>query len=175
MCGADLLMPKPKPDEVIRHEIVLGKSEREMIRDTLGAYQFNKISSPIVAGLSDVTFVLTVSAILGYSIGAILDQVGLEPNWREIVKDLAGEDLADWLETQNLQVGGVGALIGLFFGGPVGAAIGGVAGGAVVEAYEAADEATRESDAIQRLIGWWNSLNLPEWAQSDGGLGSQGL
>tara|TARA_B100000029_G_C17561770_1_gene953651 strand:- start:510 stop:1016 length:507 start_codon:yes stop_codon:yes gene_type:complete len=168
-------MPKPKPDEVIRHEIVLGKVERDMMRDTLGAYQFNKISSPLVAGLSDVTFVLTVTAILGYGIGAVLDRVGLDPNWREIVGDLAPDELKDWLETQNLQVGGLGALIGLFLGGPVGAAVGGVAGGAIVEGYEELDEATRESDAVQRLINWWNGLNLPDWAQSDGGLGSQGL
>ena len=26
-------MPKPKPDQVIRHEIVLGRSERELIKD----------------------------------------------------------------------------------------------------------------------------------------------
>lgn len=168
-------MPKPKPDQVIRHEIVMGKAERALLTDTLGAYQFNKISSPIVAGLSDVTFVATVAAVLGYSIGQILDEMGLEPNWREIVSEMTPDQIEDWLETQNLKVGGIGALIGLFLGGPVGAAIGGVAGGAVVEGYEAADEAVRESSAAQRLINWWNGLNLPSWAQSDGGLGSQGL
>ncbi|AXH79279.1 MAG: hypothetical protein [Circular genetic element sp.] len=31
-------MPKPKPDQVIRHEIVLGRSEREMIRDAQTLY-----------------------------------------------------------------------------------------------------------------------------------------
>ena len=48
-------MPKPKPDQVIRHEIVLGRSERELISDGLLAYQVNRISTPLVALLSDVS------------------------------------------------------------------------------------------------------------------------
>ena len=55
-------MPKPKPDQVIRHEIVLGRSERELISDGLLAYQVNKISTPLVALLSDVS---AMSLILG--------------------------------------------------------------------------------------------------------------
>ena len=40
--GSDY-MPKPKPDQVIRHEIVFfGRSERELISDGLLAYQVNK-------------------------------------------------------------------------------------------------------------------------------------
>ena len=45
-------MPKPKPDQVIRHEIVLGRSERELISDGLLAYQVNRISTPLVALIS---------------------------------------------------------------------------------------------------------------------------
>ena len=48
-------MPKPKPDQVIRHEIVLGRAERELVKDGLLAYQINKISTPLVALLSDVS------------------------------------------------------------------------------------------------------------------------
>ena len=48
-------MPKPKPDQVIRHEIVLGRSERELISDGLMAYQINRISTPLVALLSDAS------------------------------------------------------------------------------------------------------------------------
>lgn len=55
-------MPKPKPDQVIRHEIVLGRSERELISDGLLAYQVNKISTPLVALISDVS---AMSLILG--------------------------------------------------------------------------------------------------------------
>ena len=48
-------MPKPKPDQVIRHEIVLGRSERDLISDGLLAYQVNRISTPLVALLSDAS------------------------------------------------------------------------------------------------------------------------
>ena len=55
-------MPKPKPDQVIRHEIVLGRSERELISDGLLAYQVNRISTPLVALISDIS---AMSLILG--------------------------------------------------------------------------------------------------------------
>lgn len=55
-------MPKRKPDQVIRHEIVFGRSERELISDGLLAYQVNRISTPLVALISDVS---AMSLILG--------------------------------------------------------------------------------------------------------------
>ena len=57
-------MPKPKPTEVIRHEIVLGRSERDLLEGGLMAYGFNRVATPIVAGLSDVSFTITVGALL---------------------------------------------------------------------------------------------------------------
>ena len=48
-------MPKVKPDQVIRHEIVLGRSERELISDGIAAYQFNRITTPLVALFSDAS------------------------------------------------------------------------------------------------------------------------
>ena len=60
-------MPKPKPDQVIRHEIVLGRSERDLIEGALMAYQFNRVATPTVALLSDVSaMALILSAIAGY-------------------------------------------------------------------------------------------------------------
>ena len=57
-------MPKPKPTEVIRHEVVLGRSERDLLEGALMAYGFNRVATPIVAGLSDISFVVTVAGIL---------------------------------------------------------------------------------------------------------------
>jgi len=48
-------MPKRKPDQVVRHEIVLGRSERELISDGIAAYQFNRITTPLVALFSDAS------------------------------------------------------------------------------------------------------------------------
>tara|TARA_Y100001938_G_scaffold97801_1_gene133924 strand:+ start:427 stop:837 length:411 start_codon:yes stop_codon:yes gene_type:complete len=63
-------MPKPKPTEVIRHEIVLGRSERDLLEGALMAYGFNRVATPIVAGLSDISFTVTVAGILA-AIGII--------------------------------------------------------------------------------------------------------
>ena len=105
-------MPKPKPDQVVRHEVVLGKSERDLLRGAAEAYQFNKISTPIVAGLSDVTFTATVAALLALILKQILDRVGLDPNWPTILEDMTPDQVKDWLETQNIVLGGLGFLVG---------------------------------------------------------------
>lgn len=62
-------MPKPKPDQVIRHEIVLGRSERELIESGLVAYQMNKISTPLVALISDVSAMSFIFSIIGGYLG----------------------------------------------------------------------------------------------------------
>ena len=101
-------MPKVPADNVVRHEIVLGKAERDLARQTLEAYQFNRFATPIVAGLSDVTFTLTVAGLAGFAIGKILDTSGIDPDWRQIIADMTPEQVADWFETQNLVGGGIG-------------------------------------------------------------------
>ena len=57
-------MPKPKPTEIIRHEIVLGRAEKEMIGGAIAAYQFNRVADPTVKLLNDVTGMLSFAAIL---------------------------------------------------------------------------------------------------------------
>mgnify|MGYP003661606864 FL=1 len=60
-------MPKRKPDQVIRHEIVFGRSERDLIEGALMAYQFNRVATPTVALLSDVSaMALILGPIAGY-------------------------------------------------------------------------------------------------------------
>ena len=64
-------MPKVKPDQVVRHEIVLGRSERELISDGLLAYQINRISTPLVALLSD-------ASAMGLILGGIATYYGFK-------------------------------------------------------------------------------------------------
>jgi hypothetical protein len=130
-------MPKPKPDNIIRHELVLGRSERELFDTFATAYTVNRIAMPITGLLASTTGLLLVSTL-------ILSQLEkyLPPDWR----DRDDNSLLDWFETQNLVVGGTGALLGGLLGllgGPVawftvpaGAAVGGVAGGVYTEAAE---------------------------------------
>lgn len=62
-------MPKVKPDQVIRHEIVFGRSERDLIEGALVAYQVNKISTPLVALISDVSAMTLIFSIIGSYFG----------------------------------------------------------------------------------------------------------
>ncbi len=158
-------MPKLPPDQVIRHEVVLGRAEREIIRNTVESIQFKNYSSPIVAGLSDVTFTLTVASILGLGIGAILDRSGIDPDWRSIIADMTPEQIKDWFETQNLVGGGIGYILGSLIAGPfVGGPIGAVAGSATVEGIEYAEEVA--TDAGRGFLEYLAQLHnqIENWA-----------
>ena len=109
-------MPKRKPDQVIRHEIVFGRSERELIEGALVAYQINRIATPTVALLSDVSAMSIVLTALGtylgfkYSIGSLaIDTV------QELINDFQNQYEAYKLtpEYQTAQTIGVGAAAGV--------------------------------------------------------------
>ena len=157
-------MPKKSPDQIHRHEIVLGRAEREIVRNTLESLQFKNYSTPIVAGLSDVTFTLTISALLGLGIGAILDRSGIDPNWREIIKDMTPDQVKDWFETQNLVGGGIGAIAGGLLGGPFGAILGAGVGSATVEGLEYAEDVV--TDAGSDFFAYLGQLHnrIEDWA-----------
>jgi len=116
-------MPKPKPDNIVRHEIVLGRSERELLDTATTAYTANRIMSPLTELLSSNAGLLLVSGVLL----AYLERY-LPEDWKEMSDD----QLSDWFETSNIALGtagfGLGSIVGLLFGGPVGAAIGGGVG-----------------------------------------------
>lgn len=57
-------MPRTKADRTVIHRIELGGKERELAESALAAFQFNRVASPIVAGMSDVSFMVTLGAIL---------------------------------------------------------------------------------------------------------------
>lgn len=58
-------MPKPKPDNIIRHEIVLGRSERELLDTLVTANAATKVViQPLVALLSDPQALIAIFAIL---------------------------------------------------------------------------------------------------------------
>jgi len=57
-------MPKPKPDQTIRHEIVLSRPDRELLSDVVVAYQINKVATPLVALVSDSSAMLLITGLL---------------------------------------------------------------------------------------------------------------
>ena len=60
-------MPKAKADQVVTHRIEFQDSERELLSSLSAAYAFNRVASPIVKLLNDVTGTVTVLALLGAS------------------------------------------------------------------------------------------------------------
>jgi len=150
-------MPKPKPDNIVRHEIVLGRAERELLDNATTAYTANRILSPLTEVLSSNAGLLLVSTVLlGY-----LERY-LPENW----PDMDDNQLADWFETSNIVLGttgfGIGAIIGAFFGsvipGPgtaAGAAIGGGVGAGLGTIGAEVGEAAWENPALgaQGLYG----------------------
>lgn len=59
-------MPRAKADNVVIHRIEFGGKERELLEGALVAFQFNRVSTPIIAGMSDVSFMLTLGALLTF-------------------------------------------------------------------------------------------------------------
>lgn len=57
-------MPKPRPHQIIRHEIVMGRTEREMLETVIAGVTFNKVATPTVALLSDVSALSAIILIL---------------------------------------------------------------------------------------------------------------
>ena len=57
-------MPKPKPTQVIRFEVVLGRREFELMETLSAAMSINKVSQPIVEILKDNSALLAVAGIL---------------------------------------------------------------------------------------------------------------
>jgi len=139
-------MPKPKPDEVIRHEIVLGRAEREIVRDMQLSYTFNRVSSPFTNLSPAGALFLGGSGLI--LLDYVLDNIGLDPDWKEIIVDMTPDGVKDWFETQNLVLGGIGAIIGAILGGPIGAVVGGTVGSGVAEVVEGGFEAADEADAL---------------------------
>ncbi len=62
-------MPKPKPDEVIRHEVVLGRVERDLVETATMAYTVNRVATPLVALLSDVSAMTIILSLVATYLG----------------------------------------------------------------------------------------------------------
>jgi len=58
------MMPRAKSDRIVTHRIELGVKEREIADSMLAAFAFNRVSTPIVAGMSDVSFMIVLGGLL---------------------------------------------------------------------------------------------------------------
>ena len=146
-------MPKPKPEfngkpAIIRHELVLGRAERELLDTVTTAYTVNRVVSPITGLLSSTAGLLLVAGL-----GLAWIEQYLPPDWQ----DRTDNSLRDWFETENIVVGtagfGIGAIIGGILFPGIGAVPGGFAGavaGTVIQ--EGAEEA--QAAGVPRLLSY---------------------
>jgi len=116
-------MPKPKPDKVIRHEIVLGRSERDMLEGWFSSMTFNNVATPAVNLMNDVTGMITFMSLL-----ATLGFTGVAFTFLAS-DDLSVEGVVDSFMTQREQaitakglsaVPGIGGLVGKIFANELG-------------------------------------------------------
>jgi hypothetical protein len=83
-------MPKPKPDQVIRHEIVLSRPLQETVDGLVGSAQFRNIATPTVDLMKDVSgmavFLSLVAALGLTGIGFNLILSGQEETAEEVIQ-----------------------------------------------------------------------------------------
>jgi hypothetical protein len=100
-------VPKPKPDQVIRHEIVLGRSDRELLETAVIARNANSLLETVVKAMSDVSFLVAV--------GGLLAAYGIvnSDEW-ESLKGLVLGAGSETAETAAELVGGLADLMGTY-------------------------------------------------------------
>jgi len=111
---------KTKPDRVVVHRIEMQQKEREIAEGLALSMMAKNWSAPLVGILGSP---LALATIVGLWIAYLSKYLG--DGWIAQHWDATVEEVMDWLEPQNLIVGGFGALIGGLLGGPIGALVGG--------------------------------------------------
>lgn len=57
-------MPRPKPDQIIRHQIVFGEADRKILEGYKDAYVLSNMSANFVKLINDVTGTATLLALI---------------------------------------------------------------------------------------------------------------
>ena len=105
------LMAKKPSDQVFELRFSLQDYEREMFSSAIGAYQMNRIMTPIVTLMNDVTGMvvfLTIIAALGVTGVSFTFLTAM------LVGDFSMADAIDQFTTQREQAIAAGATVGIF-------------------------------------------------------------
>jgi hypothetical protein len=95
-------MPKPKPDQIIRFEIVMGRAERELVQNILLPWQIKQVANPAVALISDGSAMAIIATLLATWYGFELGIIGLDTPG-EIVSAFR-QQLSDFKESPAYQL-----------------------------------------------------------------------
>ena len=114
-------MAKRPPDKVIEYRISLQDYERDMFNSAIGAYQMNRIMTPIINLMNDVTGMVVFLTIL-----AAVGVTGVTFTFLTamLTSDSSMADIIDAFTTQREQAIAAGATVGVFgLGSPITAQI----------------------------------------------------
>ena len=114
-------MAKRPPDKVIEYRISLQDYERDMFSSAIGAYQMNRIATPIINLMNDVTGMVVFLTIL-----AAVGVTGVTFTFLTamLTSDSSMADIIDAFTTQREQAIAAGATVGVFgLGSPITAQI----------------------------------------------------
>jgi hypothetical protein len=114
-------MAKRPPDKVIEYRISLQDYERDMFNSAIGAYQMNRIATPIINLMNDVTGMVVFLTIL-----AAVGVTGVTFTFLTamLTTDSSMADVIDAFTTQRQQAIAAGATVGVFgLGSPITAQI----------------------------------------------------
>ena len=116
-------MSKNKPKETIEYVIRLQDKERLLLEDALLAHNFNKVATPVVAALSDVSFWATLTVLLGVAGIAITPPSGSRAaevaSWSAAVADGVSRARAEASEGEWYdRVAGLGGIFVEYFSLP---------------------------------------------------------
>ena len=144
-------MARPKPDNYERLQIVLGDKERQLLEDYRFAYMFNRVTTPVVDLMKDVSGIAVLYILLS----------SLFPNWSKGLNlselEAFGDDdkgLVDYLTGISIAGGLSGAGYGFVRGGPVGALVFGLLGLVIGEGAEGVTQKIQDRGAQDVNIGF---------------------
>jgi hypothetical protein len=58
-------VPRPKPDQIIRHQIVFGEADRKILDRAIDSYTFSNFTKNAVTLMNDVTGMVTFLTLIG--------------------------------------------------------------------------------------------------------------
>lgn len=82
-------MARRRADRVVIHRLELGLKEREYLEGALTAYQINRVITPMVAGMSDISFMIVLGTLLKLYWPDIEIPTG-EPTMEETIDAITG-------------------------------------------------------------------------------------
>jgi len=152
-------MTKRKPDQVIEYRVSLQDKQSEQLDALITAVQVRAFAAPLVNVLSSPVAML---GIIGMILALASKYLG--PGWEEKVEGKTQEQIRDWMEAENIIIGGLFAVVfGILFKSP---GLGFVTGVGVVEGLEAglgpdwsSEEQTEEN---QKVLGAYAVKALSE-------------